>query len=93
MIKKTLSISALLFTVFASVGCGKVCDQLENKICTDLGPEDCVIWKEDLGGLESIRSGRKADKNCGNMMMMGYDTMLANYKPAIEAIKKSRAPK
>jgi len=94
MFKTTLSISALLFIAFSSFGCGKVCDELESRMCTDLGPEDCKIWKEDLGGLESIRAGRKSDKNCGNIMLVGgYDTMLAAYKDAAEKIKKSRAPK
>ncbi len=94
MFKKTLLVSALSFIALSSIGCGKVCDELETRMCTDLGPEDCKIWKEDLGGLESIRSGRKADKNCGNIMLTGgYDTMVENYKKAAVSIRESRAPK
>ncbi|MEZ4461504.1 MAG: hypothetical protein R3E66_17645 [bacterium] len=93
MFNKLMMLGVVSLTAFGSVGCGKVCDQLETKMCTDLGEEDCKIWKEDLGGLESIRNGRKADNNCGNIMMMNYDPMLASYKDAIAKIKEARAPK
>ncbi len=85
---------ALGFVLITSVGCGKVCDELESKFCTDLGPESCKIWKEDMKGIESLRAGRKADQACGSILTTStYDTMLAAYKTSADKIKESRAKK
>ncbi|GEM_PF-1880619 len=93
MIKNIIALSTLSLFLFSSVGCGKLCDQLEGNVCSDLGAADCKIWKEELGGLDSLRSGRGASKQCGNLLIMGYDPLLNGYKNGVAAMKKSRTPK
>jgi hypothetical protein len=42
---RTLQIVSLLIVGVSSLACN-VCEDLDERVCGDLGPEDCTVWKE-----------------------------------------------
>ena len=82
----------LLLSSLCLVGCNN-CENMIEKMCSDLGTEDCAYWKQRGWDRELIPGGRGVTKACG--MMMGdnvYPKLLASQKNLIkvnrEAAKK-----
>jgi hypothetical protein len=69
--------SGILCLLVGVAGCDP-CGQLEEKICNDLGEEDCKAWRE-AGGPDSLRSGKRAKRSCTNA--------LGNYEPHLTGAK------
>ena len=70
-------------------GCNN-CEKLTEKLCADLGPEDCAVWKN--AGLEQsmIPGGRKVNSACGSMMSDAiYPNVLKGTRQQVEATKKA----
>lgn len=67
------------------------CAALEEKLCEDLGAEDCKIWREGKGP-EALLSGRRASRGCFNARFnpMQYGPHMTGAKAMVEAMKKSR---
>jgi hypothetical protein len=65
---------------FGLTGC-KTCDDLIQKMCTDLGPDDCKYWKDHGWDQKIIPGGRRVNRACGQMM----DDNI--YKPLLNAAK------
>ena len=68
------------------------CDDLVQKMCTDLGPEDCAYWK--AGGMDQklIPGGRGVNKFCG--MMKGdavYQPLLKAQRDWVKAMRNADA--
>lgn len=61
-----LPVSSLVLGLIVA-GCNN-CEKLVEKICTDLGPEDCQVWKAQGLDQQIIPGGRKVNRACGQMM-------------------------
>ncbi len=59
MNKTTVLIASFASLLGLSVGCGVPCDMLEDKICEELGEQDCKAWKAS-GAPDQLRSSRRA---------------------------------
>ena len=79
---------------FLASGCNN-CEKLTERLCQDLGPEDCASWREAGGPDRLIPSGRGVNKACG--MIMDID---ASYQGGLQGaravavgqqLKKARA--
>lgn len=72
--------------LFALSGCNP-CEKLEEKLCADLGAEDCALWKKG-GGPESLTGGRRDSRACTNMMAgPSYDAMLKGARAMADALR------
>ncbi len=67
------------------------CQALEEKICEDLGAEDCQLWKEGKGP-ETLFTGRRSGRSCFNARFnpMQYDPYLTGAKAMADAMRKSK---
>ncbi len=67
--------SAVALTVLLGLSACNNCEKLTEKVCADLGAEDCATWKE-LDGPSSIApKGRRPNNVCGTMLSneISYD--------------------
>lgn len=69
-----------------SLGCGKPCEALEEKLCNDLGADDCKVWKDN--GKSGFPSGNRLTKKCVNALGK-YDVYLKTAKQVVAAHKKA----
>ena len=90
MTKSILPIAVAL-ALFGLTGCNN-CEALTEKICDDLGPEDCQLWKEGKGP-ESLSSGRRAGRFCFNARFnpMQYSPLLTGAKAMAASMKQAKA--
>lgn len=102
---KGLRFSALLILLGAAAGCD-VCGDLDERMCTDLGAEDCAVWKENKmtftdqaegshsGGRRSGLKRLLFGEGSGVCSSAGndavYPQMLASMKQAVGAMRKSK---
>ncbi len=70
------------------------CEQLEESLCNDLGPEDCAIWKAPPLNKSGIGGDRMTSKACSNAKRdPTYARMLEEAKNRVQAKKKLDAAK
>ena len=96
--KSTFLLSFAAVGLFALAGCENKCVTLESKICTDLGPSDCALWKEKGARdmlIPKTRTGAGFSKGC-DVLLDSYPVIIdaqkkivANYKAAAAALKKT----
>ena len=92
------------FLLLTSLSGCKVCEDLDAKICTDLGAEDCKIWKEkqlnftvlaakspSRGALKTLIFGEGAEFCRSADSSSVYPKMLAGAKGQVAAYKDSAA--
>jgi hypothetical protein len=90
-LRRTLWTLGGVAMLLVASGCNN-CEKLTQKLCTDLGPEDCAVWKK--AGLEEsmIPGGRKVNSACGSMMSDAiYPNILQGTRQQVEATKKANA--
>ena len=58
-------LASLLVASTAVVGC-RPCEELEARICQDLGPEDCARWKAPPLDRTGLGSDRMSSEMCSN---------------------------
>lgn len=74
---------ALCAGLVALMGCDP-CEDLEEQICEDLGPEDCAIWKAPPVDKSGIGSDRMTSESCSNAKSgPTYDRLLAAARSAV----------
>lgn len=78
-----LGLTALL--AMSSAGCNP-CESLEEKLCGDLGAEDCGLWRA-ANGPDVLYSGRRSFKFCVNARFGLYDTLLQGARDSAAAMK------
>ena len=88
-----LAVAFLAFGAMSLAGC-HACEDLTEKICADLGPEDCKLYKE--GGLAEkmlpSTAGRGRNKACSAMASEpAYSGVLTGAKQAVAAQKAAEA--
>jgi hypothetical protein len=90
--------------VWATAGCN-VCEDLDARMCTDLGAEDCAVWKEAGMNFEAQASGREGRKGWLKKLFFGsnsavcnssnddsvYPTILSSTKQAVAGLRKAKA--
>jgi hypothetical protein len=87
-----LGVGLLALASTALGGCN-ACEKLEEKICGDLGADDCAIWKE-ADGPKSLYGGRRENRACTNMLAgPAYDGMLKGAQAVVEVQKKLKNKK
>lgn len=80
----------MLLLLGASGGCSP-CESLEQKICDDLGEENCTIWREN--GRTALPDGRRAFKMCVNAYFgPTYSAILTGARASAEAMKDAKTP-
>jgi hypothetical protein len=99
-----LQLSALLILVGATTGCD-VCADLDERMCKDLGAEDCAIWQENkltfsdqsTSGGGGRRSGLKSllfGDGSGVCSSAGndavYPQMVSSMKQAVGALRQAK---
>jgi hypothetical protein len=83
---------ALLFVV-GLAGCNN-CEKLVDKLCSDLGPEDCEIWKELDGPDTAASKGRRQNDRCGAVLEeLPYESALIAARGLVVREKVKRASK
>lgn len=89
MVKQMAVVAAL--GLWALSGCNN-CEALEQKICEDLGAEDCSLWKQ-ANGPATLTSGSRANRGCFNARFnpMQYGPYLAGAKAVAESMRKAQA--
>lgn len=87
-----LIIILLMACSMAASGCNN-CEALEEKICEDLGAEDCKYWKKG-NGPDALISGRRSAKGCFNARFNPgqYEPYLQGAKAMADAMKKAEEP-
>ncbi len=70
------------------------CEKLVDKVCGDLGADDCAIWKE-LDGPENVASkGRRQNDRCGDVLEgIPYDGAVLEARSLVVSEKIKRASK
>jgi hypothetical protein len=58
---------ALASVLLLASGCNN-CEKLTDRLCKDLGPEDCASWREAGGPDSVIPRGSGVNKTCGMIM-------------------------
>jgi hypothetical protein len=100
---KGLRLGALLVVLSAAVGCD-VCADLDERMCSDLGAEDCAVWKENnmtfseksksgggrRSGLKSLLFGDGSGVCSSSKSDAVYPQILSSTKQALEGIRKAK---
>lgn len=100
--KKTVSI--LFVAGMLSMGCN-VCEDLDTRMCADLGEEDCALWKEQ--GLNFVAQAKTRPRAGLKQLLFGpdanscqsagsdavYPQILEGAKMQIAALRKAEAAK
>lgn len=82
-----LTASIVLGVLALLPGCG-ACERLSDKICGELGAEDCAIWREAKGD-ETIVNSRT--KTCVNASFgSSYDVYLNGARITVKAMKDAK---
>jgi hypothetical protein len=77
-----MAVVALASTVLG--GCDP-CGALEEKICADLGPEDCEVWKAAPVNKAGIGDETMTSESCSNGLSgQLYDRLLAAARTAVK---------
>jgi hypothetical protein len=96
MRKTSYRLRAIVFgavCVFALGGCNN-CEKMVEKLCNDLGPADCALWKKSGLDRSLVPEGRKVNSACGTMMSdTVYPGVLKGARTQVEALKKVEAAK
>lgn len=89
MVKQIVVIASL--GLLALSGCNN-CEALEQKICEDLGAEDCELWKK-ANGPATLTSGNRSGRGCFNARFnpMQYGPYLTGAKAVAESMRKAQA--
>jgi hypothetical protein len=86
-IKRALTFGPLL-ALFLTSGCNN-CEKMVEKLCTDLGPEDCALWKKSGLDQSLVPGGRKVNSACGTMMSDAvYPNVLKGARQQVEGLHK-----
>lgn len=99
---KGLRLGVLLVLIGAAVGCD-VCADLDERMCNDLGAEDCALWKENKmtfsdttkagggrrSGLKSLLFGDGSGTCSSSKNDAVYPQILSSTKQALEATRKA----
>lgn len=100
----TQLLSATLILLAAATGCD-VCGDLDERMCKDLGAEDCALWKENkLTFSDQSNSGGGGRRSGLKKLLFGdssgvcssassdavYPQMLSSMKQAVGALRKSK---
>ncbi len=102
---KYLSLNAVIITLGFVAGCD-VCGKLDERMCTDLGAEDCAVWKENKmtftdqsanssgGGRRSGLKGLIFGDSSGICTAADndavYPQMVSSMKQSVGAIRQSK---
>jgi len=85
---------SVLLVCLAGVNACNNCEKLVEKVCTDLGPEDCAYWKQQGGDEKLIPGGRKVNRVCGQMTDdVVYQPLLKGQRDMIKAYRAADAAK
>ncbi len=85
MNKTTVLIATFVALAGFMAACGVPCDMLEDKLCDELGEEDCKAWKAS-GAPAQLRSSRRSAKGCFNALAgPTFDAYLQGAKAVAEA--------
>ncbi len=83
--------SALLLGLLAVAACNN-CEKLIQKICNDLGPDDCAYWKQHGGDAKLVPGGRGVNRACGTMMGDAvYQPLLKGQRDMVKAYRAADA--
>ena len=75
--------------MIAMASCGP-CEELEAKLCHDLGAEDCALWRQPPVGKAGIGSDTMTSESCANTQSGPvYDRMLSAARAAVEDRKRT----
>lgn len=73
-------------------GCKNVCEDLDARMCTDLGAEDCALWKEQ--GLNFVAQAKERPRKFLRDTLFGPDAQAcesagydATYQQILQATK------
>lgn len=105
---KSKKITSILFVAgMLSMGCA-VCEDLDARVCEDLGPEDCALLKEhNLNPSASVSSGRRVRRGWMKSLLFGpngeecrvlgsdasYPQYLEGLKSAVASTRSAEAAK
>ena len=89
MVKFMAVIAPIL--LWSITGCNN-CEVLEEKLCEDLGAEDCRLWKE-ANGPKALTMGSRPNRGCFNARFnpMQYSPYLAGAKAIADSMRKAQA--
>jgi hypothetical protein len=101
---KGLRLSATLILTSIAAGCD-VCGDLDERMCKDLGAEDCALWKENkLTFSDQSHSGGGGRRSGLKSLLFGdgsgvcssagndavYPQMLSSMKQAVGALREAK---
>jgi len=88
-----LSYAVVLSLICVLAACNN-CEKLVDKVCGDLGADDCEIWKE-LDGPENVASkGRRQNDRCGDVLEgIPYESAIVAARSLVVGEKVKRASK
>jgi hypothetical protein len=81
---------AVLAAAWLLSGCNN-CEALAESVCSEIGPEDCALWKEAKGP-ESLAGGRRSGRACFNARFTpgGSSAIVQGAKATAEAMRLAK---
>jgi hypothetical protein len=90
--KRWACAAAALF-VLAVAGCNN-CEKMVEKVCGDLGPDDCAVWKRNGLDKSFIPTGRGTNSTCGRMMSgSAYEGLIKGARQQVAAARNAEKAK
>lgn len=85
-----LGMALVISAAWLLAGCNN-CEALAESVCSEIGPDDCALWKEAKGP-ESLSSGRRSGRACFNMRFMpgGSAPIVQGAKATAEAMRLAK---
>lgn len=101
--KRQIWVTLGMGLVLATTGCN-VCEDLDKRMCADLGAEDCALWKEAGLNFEAQAAGREGRRGWFKKLFFGgnsavcknsgddavYPTILSSTKQAVAGLRKAK---
>jgi hypothetical protein len=85
---KYAGIIVTVLALFTFGGCNN-CEKMTEKLCSDLGAEDCALWKKSGFDQSLMPGGRKVNSACGTMMSDAvYPKVLQGARQQVAALHK-----
>lgn len=89
-------VGAVAFLLVVLTGCRSNCQTLAERVCSDLGPADCSVWREHDGPTALLPTAGRRGNNavCGVLLdqypkvLEGQRQVVASYKAADKASKR-----
>ena len=86
-----MAATAVLAAAWLLSGCNN-CEALAESVCSEIGPDDCALWKEAKGP-ESLAGGRRSGRACFNARFTpgGSSAIVQGAKATAQAMRMAKA--